>query len=269
MSRHMGPEAVPDLARGAAVLGAGGGGDPYIGGLLAGAALTSSGGVKVVDLDEVPDDALVVSVAMMGAPTVMIEKLPGLVEVAAPVRALEARLGRAVTHLACAEAGGVNSTIPPAAAAALDLPLIDADGMGRAFPELQMVLPTLYGVSASPLAIADEKGNRTVLDTIDNTWTERIARVAAVEMGCSVMIAGFSMTGEQAREALVPGSLGLCTRIGTVIREARLDHEDPVAAVAAELGGWNASPARSPTSREPPRPASPVGVPASRGRRGC
>ncbi|WP_149084457.1 MULTISPECIES: DUF917 domain-containing protein [Microbacterium] len=227
---------IDGLARGAAVLGTGGGGDPYIGALLARQAL-ASGGVTVVALDEVPDDALVLFVAMMGAPTVMVEKLPSLAEVVEPVRALGVHLGRPVTHIACAEVGGVNSTIPIAAAAALGLPLVDADGMGRAFPELQMVLPTLYGVTASPLAFSDEKGNTGVLQTADNSWTERIARVACVEMGCSVMISGFSMSGTAAREALVTGSLSRCIEIGQRIVEARGAKTDPVAAVVELLGG--------------------------------
>lgn len=228
--------SIRDLARGAAVLGTGGGGDPYIGALLARQAI-GDGAVDVVPLHELPDDALVVTAAMMGAPTVMVEKLPSLDEVVAPIRALEASLGRPVTHIACAEAGGVNSTIPVVAAAALGLPLVDGDGMGRAFPELQMVLPTLYGITASPLGIADEKGNTAVLRTVDNHWTERIARVAAVEMGCSVMIAGFAMTGAQAREALVDGSLSLCVELGARISEARARNDDPVEAVVSRLGG--------------------------------
>lgn len=146
-------------------------------------------------------------------------------------------LGRPVTHIACAEAGGVNSTIPIAAAAALGLPLIDADGMGRAFPELQMVLPTLYGISASPLAFSDEKGNLGVLHTVDNRWTERIARVAAVEMGCSIMISGFAMSGTQARQSLVDASLSLCIGVGEGIRHARAEKHDPVERTVALLGG--------------------------------
>ena len=154
---------IDGLARGAAVLGTGGGGDPYIGALLARQAL-ASGDVTVVALDEVPDDALVLFVAMMGAPTVMVEKLPSLAEVIEPVKALGIHLGRPVTHIACAEVGGVNSTIPIAAAAALGLPLVDADGMGRAFPEMQMVLPTLYGVTASgaPSAVRGKIGRAHV-----------------------------------------------------------------------------------------------------------
>ncbi|KTR79249.1 hypothetical protein NS234_00270 [Microbacterium oxydans] len=227
---------IDGLARGAAVLGTGGGGDPYIGALLARQAL-AAGEVTVVGLDEVPDDALVLFVAMMGAPTVMVEKLPSLAEVVEPVKALSIHLGRPITHIACAEVGGVNSTIPIAAAAALGLPLVDADGMGRAFPELQMVLPTLYGVTASPLAFSDEKGNTGVLQTVDNSWTERIARVACVEMGCSVMISGFSMSGSAARESLVAGSLSRCIEIGERITAARDAKTDPVDGVVDLLGG--------------------------------
>ncbi|MBC7593194.1 MAG: DUF917 domain-containing protein [Kineosporiaceae bacterium] len=237
MSWQITAAEISDLARGAAVLGTGGGGDPYIGALLASAALQEYGAVTVVPLDEVPTDAVVLTVAMMGAPTVMVEKLPSLDEVISPVRALNAYLGRPVTHIACAEIGGVNSTIPIAAAAALGLPLLDADGMGRAFPELQMVLPTLYGINASPLAFSDEKGNVGVLQTVDNSWTERIARVACVEMGCSVMIAGFPMSGDQARESLVPGSLTQCVEIGQEITAARNEKSDPVERIVTLLGG--------------------------------
>ncbi|PSL39079.1 hypothetical protein CLV49_2711 [Labedella gwakjiensis] len=237
MSWTLGPDDIAGLARGAAVLGTGGGGDPYIGSLLARQALNQHGPVTVVDLDDVPDDALVLTVAMMGAPTVMVEKLPSLDEVVAPVLALGASLGRPVTHIACAEVGGVNSTIPVAAAAALGLPLIDGDGMGRAFPELQMVLPTLYDVTASPLAFSDEKGNVGVLNTVDNHWTERIARVACVEMGCSIMIAGFPMDGATARAALVGGTLRHSVEIGVGIEEARTSKTDPVARTVGVLGG--------------------------------
>lgn len=230
-------DMIPELARGAAVLGTGGGGDPYIGSLLAMQALAAHGPVATVALADVPDDALAITVSMMGAPTVMVEKLPSLDELVAPVRALEKHLGRRMTHVACVEVGGVNSTIPIAAAAVLGLPLVDADGMGRAFPELQMVLPSLYGVTASPLAISDEKGNTSVLQTIDNVWTERIARVACVEMGCSVMVAGFSMNGTQIRESFVPGSLRHCLDIGSGITAARAAKTDPVAAVLELTGG--------------------------------
>jgi DUF917 family protein len=221
-----------DVARGAAVLGTGGGGDPYIGRLLAGAAVREHGPVPLVALAEVPDGAVVLPVAMMGAPTVMVEKLPSADQVGLAARTLAGYLGKELTHIACAEAGGVNSLIPVVAAAQLGLPLVDADGMGRAFPELQMVLPTLYGIRATPMAYADEKGNRGVLDTVDNHWAERLARSAAIDMGCSSAISSFAMSGTQARESMVPGTLSLCAELGGLVRETK-----SVDAVVARLGG--------------------------------
>ena len=102
------------------------------------------------------------------------------------------------------EAGGLNSTTPFIVAAELGIPLVDADMMGRAFPELQMCTPTLYGVTATPMAIADEKGNSAILNTIGNKWTETFARTLTIDMGCSAMIALYPMTGKQVKESRRP-----------------------------------------------------------------
>jgi DUF917 family protein len=228
---------LPALARGAAVLGTGGGGDPHIGRLLAEQALRVHGPVELVSVEDLPDDACVLPVAMMGAPTVMVEKLPSADQIAVAVETLARYVGKTPTHIACIEAGGVNSTVPVIAAAQLGLPLVDGDGMGRAFPELQMVLPTLAGIEATPMSIVDEKGNRGVFDTISNNWAERLARSATVDMGCSAIVSLYAMTGAEVRESFVPGTLSQCLAIGRAIDDARTRHTDPVAAVVDRLGG--------------------------------
>lgn len=228
---------VAQIARGAAVLGAGGGGDPYIGGLMAERTLRRTGPVQLVHPDDLPQDAAIFPVAMMGAPTVMVEKLPSSGQFAAAIRALSDFLGRPVTHVACAEAGGINSTIPIIAAAELGLPLVDGDLMGRAFPELQMVLPTLSGISGTPMSIADEKGNTGILSTRDNVWSERLARTITIEMGCSAIISNFVMTAEVVRANMVPGTLSLCRRLGEAVTTARSERRSGVEAVVTTLGG--------------------------------
>src|SRR6185437_5667153 len=126
-----------DIAVGGAILGTGGGGDPYIGKLMAQRAIQKHGAVRMIDLKDVDDDALVVPCAMMGAPTVMVEKIPEGGEILVAFRKLQAFLGRKIGAILCAEAGGLNSTIPFAIGAMTGLPVIDGDGMGRAYPELQ------------------------------------------------------------------------------------------------------------------------------------
>src|ERR1700716_2623041 len=143
MARLIGHQEIEDIALGAAVLGTGGGGDPYIGKLMAVQSIRECGPVRMVSADEIADDAQVAMAAMMGAPTVMVEKLPSGKEVVDAFLALQAYLGRKIHYTTSAEAGGLNSTIPFTVAARLKIPIVDADGMGRAFPELQMVTPTM------------------------------------------------------------------------------------------------------------------------------
>jgi DUF917 family protein len=227
-----------DLAVGAAILGTGGGGNPYVGKLLARAAIREYGPVTIVDVDEVPDDALVVPSAMMGAPTVIVEKLPSGEEALEAFLALQEHLGREITHTMPIEAGGLNSTMPFTVASRLGIPVVDADGMGRAFPEVQMVTATIYGIPATPMALADEKGNRVLLDrTVDNRWTERFARSVTVDMGSTALVAQYALSGSQLKEAMVRGTLRLATELGALVRESRARHEDPVAAIVDRLGG--------------------------------
>lgn len=232
------PENLEDLAVGAAVLGTGGGGDPYIGKLMAAQAIRQYGPVQLVSVDELADDALVVPSAMMGAPTVMVEKVPSGEEIIAAFQALQDYLGHKIDATVSIEAGGLNSTTPFTVAARMGIPLVDADGMGRAFPEIQMVTCTMHGVSATPMSLADEKGNAAIINTINNRWTERFARSLTVDMGASAMIALYAMSGKQVKEAMVPGTLSLAETIGRSIREARANHTDPIKAVLNLTQGY-------------------------------
>jgi len=224
-----------DIAVGGAILGTGGGGDPYIGKLMAQRAIRKHGPVRMIDVEEVDDDALVVPCAMMGAPTVMVEKIPEGGEILVAFRKLEAFLGKKIGAILCAEAGGLNSTIPFVIAAMTGIPVIDGDGMGRAYPELQMVTFTMHGVSATPMVIVDDKGNTVLLECIDNRWTERLARSATIEMGGSVLITLYPMTGAAAKQSSVRGTLTLARRLGEILRESRLAHADAIAAIQSKL----------------------------------
>lgn len=235
--RQIDLDTVVTLALGATVLGTGGGGDPYVGRLMAEQAIRSCGPVTLIDPQDVPPDAFVFLVGMMGAPAVIVEKLPSGQEALRAIEVLTERLRRRITHIACLEAGGINSMIPIAAAARTGLPLIDADGMGRAFPELQMLLPTLEGIRATPMALVDEKGNNLIIESVDNRSAEAFARNATVQMGAGATMAFYPLSGVQVRSALVPRTYSMALRIGAGLQEARRAHRDPVAAVTRELSG--------------------------------
>jgi DUF917 family protein len=172
-----------DLARGAAFLGTGGGGDPYAGRLMVQQAMASGHAVEIIDLEDVPDEALVIPTAMMGAPTVVVEKLPRGDEAINSLRTLERYLGRKAFATMPIECGGINSTMPLVVGARLRLPVVDADGMGRAFPELQMETFHVYGVSGTPMVITNEHGDTTIIESHSNSMMEWLARGVTVRMG--------------------------------------------------------------------------------------
>lgn len=94
--RLLDEQAIEHIALGASLLGTGGGGDPHIGRLMALNAIRKHGPVKLITPDELPDDALVVPSAMMGAPIVIIEKIPNGNEFITAFKGLEDILGKQV-----------------------------------------------------------------------------------------------------------------------------------------------------------------------------
>ena len=216
-----------DLSVGAAFLGTGGGGDPYVGRLMAQQCLKESLEITLIDPTEVDDEALVIPTAMMGAPTVLIEKIPSGQEAVHSLRQLETYLGRTADATMPIEIGGINSTIPLVVGARLGLPVVDGDGMGRAFPELQMETFGVYGVSGTPMVVSNEYGDTALINSRDNKVMEWYARGVTIRMGGCAYIAEYPMSGEEVKRTAVPNTLTLAIRIGRELREAKKAHRNP------------------------------------------
>ena len=220
-----------NLAVGAAFLGTGGGGDPYVGRLMVQRCLDEGLTVEIVDPTEVPDEALVIPTAMMGAPSVLVEKIPSGEEAIASLRRLESHLGRQASFTMPIEIGGINSTIPLFVGAKLGLPVVDADGMGRAFPELQMETFGVYGVSGSPMVVTDEDGDQALILARTNADMEWLSRGVAIRMGGCAYIAEYAMSGAEVKRTAIPNTLSLAMRIGLCLREAKTRHINPFEAL--------------------------------------
>ncbi|MDA1099229.1 MAG: DUF917 domain-containing protein [Proteobacteria bacterium] len=233
-----------DIALGATFLGTGGGGDPYIATLMTRRAIAANGPVTMLSLDELADDALVMSCGNLGAPTVAIEKIMGADQPPNAVLALEKHLGRPADALMAFEAGGSNSMMPIYIAAMLGRTMVDADGMGRAFPELQMVTFSVYGAPSAPMALASEHGDTTILDIGDDARAEYIARGIAIRMGARSAMAAYPMDGKTARRVAIPGTTSLCQAIGADLAQSRAQNRDPFAALIKMLAGTHYGHAR-------------------------
>jgi len=223
---------------GAAILGTGGGGNPYIGKLRCREELKKGRRIPVIPLAELPDDALVVSLGGIGAPVVGVEKIEEGEECLRALRALEKELGVKVDALISAEIGGANSMEPMLTAAQAGLPVVDGDGMGRAFPEMQMCTWSIYGHREAPGAMADEKGSIVVIrDTPDDVWLERIARSVVVTMGAAAGLATNPMRGDFVKRAAVPNTITQALNLGRAVLEAQATNADPVETVIRQENG--------------------------------
>lgn len=221
-------EMIKDLARGAVLLGTGGGGDPYIGRLLLQQEVREGRHVEVIKAEDLDDDALVVSVAGIGAPTVLVEHLQAKDVCRSLLEKMERYLGRKVDAIIPAEVGGLNSIIPLALGAQVGLPVVDGDGMGRAFPHIEMVTFSVYGARACPMVIENELGDSIMIEhaTTDRK-VEDIARVVTGELGAMVYSALYPMSGADVKAKAILGSMSYCLEIGRGIRKARAEYDDP------------------------------------------
>ncbi|SEC00820.1 hypothetical protein SAMN04489761_2236 [Tenacibaculum sp. MAR_2009_124] len=232
--RHINENDIDAIALGSTVLGTGGGGDPYIGKLLAKEAIKKNGNVTLIAPNELADDALVLPIAAFGAPMILVEKLFSGKEFLEAFKMMESYLGKKIDAVMPAEAGGLNGVIPFSIAAEHQIPLVDADGMGRAFPRLEMTTFTLHNIPVSPITQADEKGNKNVYHTINNTWGETLVGATTIQMGGSCAIGCYPMTGKQVKQASVHGIVSYAQKLGSTIINAKNERKNPLEALIKE-----------------------------------
>jgi DUF917 family protein len=222
---------VAPLARGARLLGAGGGGDPRLFALLAERALAAVP-VTVAAPSSLDPDGLVLASALLGSPSILGELLPSGEEFVRAFRGLERHLDRRAVAVMGLETAGVNVFPPILVAAALGLPLLDLDGMGRAFPRLDHTILHARGVAAGPLAVTGAGGELVIVDVEDAARAERLARVSLAALGGWAGCACFPARVAVARAGGLAGSLRRALALGRAAAGAA-DAEE----LAARLGG--------------------------------
>jgi len=229
-------ELIPDLIVGSRIIGGGGGGDPYLLQLIAQNVICEYGPVRLLAVDEVPSDALVIAIAIIGGTTVLAEKLPNGEEAIQAVRSLEHYLRRPVTALISIEGAGMNGILPVIPAARLGLPLIDGDFTGRAIPGIHMTLPSIAGIRATPMVIVDSQGSRVILDVQDDETAEILARSTVVDMGGVALIALYPTDGVHLHGTIVEGSVSHMIQIGHALNEVQDNFHDPTLLIRQTTG---------------------------------
>lgn len=231
-------EDLDALEIGAGILGTGGGGNPYMGKLLALEAMKAGYDLKVLATDAIEPDALCMSIGGIGAPVVGVERIREGREGVRCLRAMEELIRAPIDAVVCEEIGGSNAMNPLVTAALCGVPMLDCDGMGRAFPEMQMTTFSIYGHSSTPSVMCDLHGNVvTFSHAVSEVWHERMARACVVAQGGGAMLATAPMQAHYVHQYVIPKSYTKAIALGEAVINARKVQQDPIAAVCELEGG--------------------------------
>ncbi len=229
--RYVETSELKDLSLGASVLGSGGGGCPDYDLLMAEKHFMDYGPARLADCSDLCPDDLVVPIAFAGAPLVAKEVLPSGLECEMLLRSIEETLGKKPNYIMPAEIGGANALCPFIYSSRLDIPVLDADTLGRAFPELQMSSCHLVGVSPSPAFVADCLGNQVMIKARNAHALEDLARSSIVAMGSSALVGIYLMDGHKAQKSIIKGTISQAIDLGKSIRMNKEEGKHPVQAL--------------------------------------
>jgi len=226
------------LAVGAWILGTGGGGSPYLGLLNMRRLYAEGHRVELMSPLDLADDDRVAVVSNMGAPLVDQERLRDSRNVARSVEMQQEYSGVKFRAVMSLEIGGGNGIQPLMAAAHLGLPVVDADLMGRAYPEAQMTSVAVGDLRPYPCALYDPRGLESIVTEVPSwKWMERVSRKICVEMGSIASTCKAPRTGSEVKEWGIHFTVSKAIGIGKRVREAQRRHEDPIAAILDEARG--------------------------------
>ncbi len=226
------------LSIGTNILGTGGGGDSYLEFLNCRKLYRQGHRFRLIDAEALDDDDLAAEVSFMGATLVANERFADPENCVEPAYAMERYLGRPFTAVMSGEIGGGNGMMPLLAAAAMHLPMVDADTMGRAFPEMQMSSFVIRGMDLFPFTLADVRDNEVIItEAAGPLWVERVGRVICTEVGSMAATCRPPRSGRDVKRNGVLCSVSRAMRIGEAVRRARAGHGDPIAAILDAEGG--------------------------------
>ncbi|TDZ33815.1 putative D-/L-hydantoinase subunit A [Colletotrichum spinosum] len=227
------------LSIGCYILGCGGGGSPYAPYLELKQLLAEGESMRIVRVEDLGDDEMMPPVASVGTPAVSIER-PGGDGVWHAMREMERQTGTRFERLVATEIGGANgvATLIWGSSRYYDIPTVDGDMMGRAYPQFEMVSQYIHAKSINellPVTLCSGTGRTVVVPATqtDETSAGIAIRDACVAMGSAAGAAGRPIPGKLMRDVGIPNTYSLAWRLGRAVALAQ--RAGTVAAVARAI----------------------------------
>ncbi|PWN48066.1 Hydantoinase/oxoprolinase [Violaceomyces palustris] len=213
------------IQEGCGILGTGGGGTPYSPYLMARHLIVEGHNIRVVELSSLEDSAMIARTAFMGSPSISSERLAGEEAIKANIlmtNFTDVQPAAVISE----EIGGGNGIEPMILASSkyLDVPVVDADNMARAYPNMWQSLLGAYDVfgALTPCAISDACGNSAILASTSTKWNvENILRTICTELGSSAATSHQPLAASVCKQFSACGTLSQAWRLGRALSDCR------------------------------------------------
>ena len=202
--------------------------------------------MRVVDVADLSEEALIYWGGHMGSPAVSVERLQSVETCYAFQELMEYLHHDKLDAVMGLEIGGANGMEPFLVGSSrfFDCPVIDADFMGRAYPTYwQTTLAVHHPRELVPCVIDSGDGKTIIMTKAPNDEiVDRALRASCAEMGSRVGMASRPTTTERVRSEGVLNTVSLAWRIGRCIAVAEATNTmSSVAEAIVEIAGGSKS----------------------------
>lgn len=234
MARILHRQDILEMIYGACLMGGGGGGSLDSGlNILNEFSAAGNIAVEMITVDEMKKGHFVGTCGGMGSPLKFKERgMTGITEPISAFHGLE-RVGhminRKVSYIMALEYGALNTILPFMVAMECGVPLIDADGTGRAVPSIQTLLYGINEVPIAPFVMTDGEENVTITypnDCLNAAYLDVVGRHMCMASDMYMGVAFAICNARDVQESLVAGAYTHAQAIGKALLKAKTEKSD-------------------------------------------
>ncbi|WP_353649868.1 DUF917 domain-containing protein [Nakamurella sp. A5-74] len=181
--------------------------------------LGETGPLPLLKPESMPATSWCAALCILGSGAALADLPPAGDEFVTAVRTLERTIDRPLAAVYPLAAATVSALFPVIAAAQLGLPLLDCDGMGRAFAQINQTTMFLAGLSVSPAVLTGAAGETFTLTSPNSERADVLSRSALDVLGGWAAFAAYPASiGDTARGAS-RGNVSRLLEVGRLLLE--------------------------------------------------
>jgi uncharacterized protein len=181
--------------------------------------LERDGPVPLRRVEAIAPETPCVSVCVIGSGSAMADLPPAGDEFESAIRQIERLQGVRFGAVYPLAAATVSALVPVVAASQLGVPLLDADGMGRAHALIHHTAMHLAGVSPTPLVAQGPTGESVLVETLAGPRADRLLRANVDTLGGWAALAAYPTTAGVLRRAALLGTMSRIANVGRLLLE--------------------------------------------------